>query len=183
MGGKGMYVKEKCTCGSPHISDMVIHCYDGKPCYLKPREEVKEKSWWRKEYEQLIMKFGDKEFYLEPSIEVDLLIQRIISQTEDRTLERLVTWIDENVGISSESIYLYMTIGRVPDAFYAPSDRDDRRRCVKLLQAIPQWIDRLSEIEALKIEGISISGEKVTPWNEQIPIIRSDIADAILKEK
>ncbi len=26
----------RCTCGEPHISDKVIHCYNGKPCYLKP---------------------------------------------------------------------------------------------------------------------------------------------------
>ena len=27
--------KVKCTCGEPHISDRIIHCYDGKPCHVK----------------------------------------------------------------------------------------------------------------------------------------------------
>jgi len=25
----------KCSCGEPHISDRIVHCYDGKPCYVK----------------------------------------------------------------------------------------------------------------------------------------------------
>lgn len=28
----------KCTCGEPHISEMVEHRYDGKPCFLKERK-------------------------------------------------------------------------------------------------------------------------------------------------
>ncbi len=31
---------KKCTCGEPHISKMIEHCYDGKPCYLKPRSPL-----------------------------------------------------------------------------------------------------------------------------------------------
>lgn len=30
--------KEKCTCGEPHISSRVQHCYDGKPCFVKEHE-------------------------------------------------------------------------------------------------------------------------------------------------
>lgn len=27
--------EEKCTCGEPHISKRIQHCYDGKPCHVK----------------------------------------------------------------------------------------------------------------------------------------------------
>ena len=27
--------KPECTCGEPHISSRIQHCYDGKPCYVK----------------------------------------------------------------------------------------------------------------------------------------------------
>lgn len=32
-----------CTCGEPHISEHVVHCYDGKPCYIKPRVDKMER--------------------------------------------------------------------------------------------------------------------------------------------
>ncbi len=86
----------------------------------------------------------------------------------------LAKWIDGNCGASSEALYLYMTLGRKPMSFDAPSDSHDRGRCVVLLQAMPEWIPRLSEIEALKIEG-TCNGIRVTPWNEQIPLIRTAI--------
>ena len=27
--------RENCTCGEPHISQRIQHCYNGKPCYVK----------------------------------------------------------------------------------------------------------------------------------------------------
>ena len=29
--------KPKCTCGEPHISDRIQHCYDGNPCFVKEK--------------------------------------------------------------------------------------------------------------------------------------------------
>jgi hypothetical protein len=82
----------------------------------------------------------------------------------------LADWIDGNIGVSSKAIYLYMAKGIEPRPFDAPSDGGDRERCAVLLRAMPEWIERLSEIEALHITGTS-NGEKVEPWNEQIPLI------------
>jgi hypothetical protein len=80
-------------------------------------------------------------------------------------------WINDGVGVSSKAIFMYMTQNVVPRPFAAPYDEADRKRCVMLLRAVPEWIDRLSEIEEYKIEGTS-NGKKVMPWNEQIPLIR-----------
>ena len=54
--------KEACTCGEPHISQRIQHCYNGKPCYVKEvlnetkTESVEEKqkqfpSYWQRELE------------------------------------------------------------------------------------------------------------------------------------
>lgn len=92
----------------------------------------------------------------------------------DTWLKCLVPWIDENIGVSSKAIFLWMSAGIIPGVFDAPSDSEDRRRCVVLLKARPEWIPRLKEIESLHLTGTS-NGEKVEPWNEQIPLIRSII--------
>ena len=97
-------------------------------------------------------------------------IRTQISLAEERVLGRIASWIDGNVGVSSEAIYLYMTLGKIPAPFDAPSDEGDRGRCVVLLQAVPEWVPRLKEIEDLHITGTS-NGEPVQPWKEQIPLI------------
>jgi len=42
------------------------------------------------------------------------------------------------------------------------------------LKARPEWVPRLKEIESLHLQGTS-NGEKVEPWNEQIPLILEEI--------
>lgn len=90
-------------------------------------------------------------------------------------LIKLANWIDCHFGSSSKAILLFMVCGKVPKPFDAPSDKWDRSRCVELLKACPDWLERLSEIEALKLAGkrsVNGSGFKtVYPWNEQIPLI------------
>lgn len=88
--------------------------------------------------------------------------------------KKLAEWIDGHIGASSESLYLYMTVGKIPAPFDAPSDEGDRGRCVVLLKARPEWIPRLSEIEALNLKGFR-NQKPVFPWNEQIPLILSSL--------
>lgn len=40
--------EKKCTCGEPHISKRITHCYDGKPCYIisSPTTEEWEKDFY-----------------------------------------------------------------------------------------------------------------------------------------
>ena len=89
-------------------------------------------------------------------------------------LKRLATWIDGNVGSSSSALFLYMARGDVPQPFDAPSDSGDRGRCIVLLKTMPEWVERLKEIEALEISGRR-NDVKVFPWNEQIPLILKEM--------
>ncbi len=96
--------------------------------------------------------------------------ERVFLHQEEAIKKELAAWIDGNIGRSSEAIYLYMTLGTIPAPFDAPSDESDRKRCVVLLKAVPEWVPRLSEIEQLQLRGTS-NGKEVFPWNEQIPLI------------
>lgn len=94
-------------------------------------------------------------------------------------LADIAEWVDGHIGTSSRAIFLYMAKGQKPFPFDAPHDQYDRQRCVVLLQAVPEWIERLSEIEELMICGTRYSGglerQTVYPWNEQIPLIREQL--------
>ena len=99
-------------------------------------------------------------------------------QQIDKDKALALYWIEDNVGVSSTAIFLYMTLGKVPGAGQAPSDNGDRKRCVALLRARPEWIDRLQEIEEKKIGQIvynGINNEITFPWEIQIPLIRKMI--------
>lgn len=60
-----------------------------------------------------------------------------------------------------------------------PSDADDRGRCTRLLELIPEWLPRLGEMfEYDKSEqptGITIGGSGITAyqnsWKTQVPLI------------
>jgi hypothetical protein len=61
----------------------------------------------------------------------------------------------------------------------APSDADDRHRCIRLLRLIPEWIPRLDEMKALDTGTVSINGAEPIPisqdthsWTYQVPIIK-----------
>jgi hypothetical protein len=103
----------------------------------------------------------------------DIISEAISSrekEIEESVTKNLSKWIDDNVGVSSTAIFLWMATGRVPRAFEAPGDAGDRKRCAVLLNAMPQWVDRMKEIESMHIGGI-VNGIEVYPWNEQIPLI------------
>lgn len=141
-----------------------------------------KKTTWEEEFDDIEVFFGT-----EPSIlnlekaeakAVKLFISQAIqtAKEEERkeTLDKLGNWIDGNIGVSSKAIFLWMSVGRIPGVFEAPSDNGDRGRCVVLLKARPEWIPRLKEIESLHLTGTS-NGENVEPWNEQIPLIRASL--------
>ncbi len=156
---------EKCNCG---------WCVPDFQTEAEIREEAKAK--W-KEYCDRAVQFGHENAFLYDLLyEIDkwwlskLSLQK--QQMRESLLSDLSYWIDEHIGISSGAIYMYMAKGIIPAPFQAPSDEGDRNRCAVLLKAVPEWIERLCEIESLHIEGTR-NGEKVQPWNEQIPLILS----------
>lgn len=81
-------------------------------------------------------------------------------------------------GVSSEAIARHMT-GLPTLRMMPPSDADDRGRCIRLLELIPEWINRLPEMvqydQRQPQEGIVINSAGVSAysnsWQKQIPII------------
>ena len=53
---------------------------------------------------------------------------------------------DEVQGLSSKTIYNFMTTGRYYEDSYYPSDVDDWERCRALLLCYPEWKSRLLEM-------------------------------------
>lgn len=78
--------------------------------------------------------------------------------------EKIADWATGNdTGASSKALMRYM-LGLKPSSwgFFAPSDADDRGRCVRLLNLFPEWLERLDEMA------------QFTCWGEQIPLIKSE---------
>lgn len=85
-------------------------------------------------------------------------------------------------GISSKAIAKHMTGFSAEGAFgfMPPSDSDDRRRCIRLLELIPEWLPRLNEMVKYdspekKPNGIVINSSGISAydnsWSKQIPLI------------
>ena len=97
--------------------------------------------------------------------------------------ERALFWaLAGATGTSSKAIAKHFTGFSSEEAFgfMPPSDADDRSRCIKLLELIPEWLPRLSEMckydaPDKKPTGITIGGSVITAydnsWSKQIPLI------------
>lgn len=92
--------------------------------------------------------------------------------------QRALFWaLSGDTGISSEAIAKHMT-GNVPIRMMPPSDADDRGRCIRLLELIPEWINRLPEMvqyDQGADNGVIISASGISAnhnsWQKQIPMI------------
>lgn len=63
-----------------------------------------------------------------------------------------------NTGLSSESMCCFFLTGETPcRGAYAPGDPSDFRRCMGLLEAVPEWRKRVPELAALGGEWVGIS--------------------------
>jgi len=85
-------------------------------------------------------------------------------------------------GISSKAIAKHMTgiSAEAAFGFMPPSDADDRRRCIRLLELIPEWLPRLNEMVKYdspdkKQDGFIINSSGISAydnsWAKQIPLI------------
>lgn len=92
--------------------------------------------------------------------------------------QRALFWaLSGDTGISSEAIAKHMT-GNAPVRMMPPSDADDRGRCIRLLELIPEWITRLPEMvkyDQKPETGIVINSSGISAysntWAKQIPLI------------
>lgn len=102
--------------------------------------------------------------------------------THNTIEERALKWaLSGDTGISSEALCGYMAQGITTRRHSAPSDASDRGRCIRLLNIIPEWIERLDEMKQLDTGTISINGADPIPvsedrhsWTHQVPLIISE---------
>lgn len=94
---------------------------------------------------------------------------------------RVLFWaLSSDTGISSEAIAKHMT-NSGKNRMMPPSDADDRGRCIRLLELVPEWIPRLKEMTVYdqpKDTGIMINSSGISAysnsWSKQIPLIVSE---------
>lgn len=95
---------------------------------------------------------------------------------------RVMFWaLHGSTGLSSKSIAQHMATG-VGEGM-PPSDADDRRRCIGLLELVPEWLPRLDEMKKYdapnkKPDSIVINSSGISAydnsWSKQIPLIVSE---------
>lgn len=98
-------------------------------------------------------------------------------QTVER---RALFWaMSGDTGISSEAICSHFT-GNPVLRSSPPSDADDRGRCIRLLELIPEWLPRLDEMRRYdeadkRTQGFVIGSSGITAdhntWAKQIPLM------------
>ena len=100
---------------------------------------------------------------------------------------RALAWaLSDDTGISSKTICRYMSgkHGTTGAHSAPPSDADDRGRCIRLLELIPEWIPRLPELakfyDSIKkpsdgfiVNSSGISADNNT-WSKQLPLIMQE---------
>lgn len=91
---------------------------------------------------------------------------------------RALYWaLSDDTGVSSKTLARHMMEYPQRSFSMPPSDADDRGRCIRLLELVPEWIPRLPELvrETKPQEGIVINSSGVhtqtNGWATQIPLI------------
>lgn len=92
--------------------------------------------------------------------------------------ERALYWaLSDDTGVSSKTICSLLSGTPLPKWHHPPADASDRGRCIRLLELIPEWIEKLRMLTMLdaspevdNVITIGGSGEPDT-WQKQIPLI------------
>ena len=95
--------------------------------------------------------------------------------------KELLEWLfSDKTGVSSKTLCAHMLGIEYPGAFY-PCDKWDRARCIKLLKVMPEWVERLDEMEEsgnvteriiISSAGATVAKDNV--WKEAIKLIKEE---------
>lgn len=78
------------------------------------------------------------------------------------TLKRACTWvIGDDTGLSSKQLWAVM-MGVEPSRSYCPCDPDDLGRCLRLLDAVPEWKPRIREMAGQSADWDALTAR----WDE-----------------
>ena len=77
----------------------------------------------------------------------------------------LLGWLlSDDTGCSSMAICAWM-LGKDYSHGFPPSDESDRGRCIRLLELMPEWVERLDEMKEISKN-----------WAEQIDLIKLSLS-------
>lgn len=100
--------------------------------------------------------------------------------TEEKLI-KLITWATgDDTGMSSNALCRWMLdLKPCQYGYSAPSDAGDRGRCIRLLNLMPEWWDRLDEMAKIPSSKVTFfnkngMGTREEGWKEQIPLIREE---------
>lgn len=76
-------------------------------------------------------------------------IRSLLASQRQQVVYKLAPWVIGNVGASSETLFAHMTGTTDKLSWHedSPRDADDRKRCIVLLNCVPEWWDRLDEMK------------------------------------
>lgn len=100
---------------------------------------------------------------------------------KEEKLLKIIEWATgDDTGVSSKSLARHMLgFSGKRWGFGPPSDADDRGRCIRLLNLIPEWWSRLDEMAQYPSAEVTCYGKngfdvKYEGWREQIPLIKKE---------
>lgn len=78
--------------------------------------------------------------------------------------KELMTWLlSDDTGISSRALAKHLLYGTSLEGFYAPMDKWDRGRCIRMLNSHPEWWPIVNNLHPSSVR-----------WAEQIDLIISE---------
>ena len=98
----------------------------------------------------------------------------------DTIQKRANAWLlGDDTGMSSKMLAAHM-LGLKPVRNTPPADASDRGRCIRLLEIIPEWIERLDEMKKYpNHEYLSFSSggmeTKSEGWSNQVELIKKEM--------
>lgn len=91
--------------------------------------------------------------------------------------QRMAAWLNSHdTGISSESIFHYMTLSISTGA--PPRDPADLGRCVRLLRLFPEWAERMPEMATVSKEWKPFAKR----WDELVALFHEEGGEAIFRQ-
>lgn len=113
--------------------------------------------------------------------EVVEFIENLLTLSESRVRGealKVIEWATgSDTGASSNALCRFM-LGIKSDRYSHPLDTSDRGRCIRLLNLIPEWWDRLDEMASIPPTTVNVFGKdgleiREEGWKDQIPLIRT----------
>lgn len=99
---------------------------------------------------------------------------------ESKQLLEIIDWATgDDTGVSSKALCRFMLGLTLRGNYHHPHDQADRGRCMRLLNRVPEWWDRLDEMANIPSTKVTVFGKngietRQEGWKDQIALIRKE---------